>query len=53
MNLQYDDFGLNRELRSSFRNLNESFDQTEEIEPEKLLLKSSEPLLDMPIDWQL
>ncbi|XP_060861708.1 uncharacterized protein LOC132938721 [Metopolophium dirhodum] len=34
--------------------VNDSFDQTEEIEPEKeLLLKSSEPLLDMPIDDKL
>jgi len=33
--------------------VNDSFDQTEEIVPEERLLKSSEPLLDLPIDDKL
>lgn len=52
-NISVEKIAFNDNTNYSEMAINDSFDQTEEIEPEKLLLKSSEPLLDMPIDDKL
>lgn len=52
-NISVEKIACNDNTNCSEMAINDSFDQTEEIEPEKLLLKSSEPLLYMPIDDKL
>jgi len=53
LNISVEKEACNDNTNYSEMAVNDSFDQTEEIEPEKLLLKSSEPLLEMPIDDKL